>query len=191
MPSSTTLQLEASERSAHVEPRPLATALALVAAIAANGVIGRDNALAWRLGTDMRRFKALTVGKPLIMGRRTWDSIGRPLPGRETVVVTRTARFTAPGAVVAHGWAEAMEIAGQSAARMGADSIAVVGGAEIYRLALPEAAVLHLTLVHARPEGDTLFPPYNPAAFRETFREHHPAGPRDEHAFDFVDLRRV
>lgn len=167
------------------------TALAIIAAVAGNGVIGRDNALAWRLGTDMRRFKALTLGKPIVMGRRTWDSIGKPLPGRDTIVVTRAAGFTAAGALVAHGWAEARDLATEAAARSGSDAVAVVGGAEIYRLALPEAAVLHLTLVHARPDGDTLFPAYDPDAFRETFREHHPAGPQDDHAFDFIDLRRV
>ena len=131
------------------------------------------------------------MGKPLIMGRRTWESIGKPLPGRETVVLTRDPSFAAPQVHVANGWEAARAKAGALAASSGADAVAVVGGAEIYRLALPEAAVLHLTLVHARPEGDTLFPPYDPGAFRETFRERHPAGPKDEHAFDFVDLRRV
>jgi dihydrofolate reductase len=164
--------------------------LSIVAAVAENGVIGRDNALPWRLRTDLRRFRALTWGKPLIMGRRNWDSIGRPLPGRETVVLTRDPSFRPDGAHVVHDWDAARERAAALARTMAAAEIAVVGGAEIYRLALPETDWLRLTLVHARPEGDVLFPAYDPAAFDETAREAHPAGPDDEHAVTFLDLRR-
>lgn len=164
--------------------------LSIVVAVAENGVIGRDNQLAWRLPTDLRRFKQLTVGKPIIMGRKTWDSIGRPLPGRETIVITRDTTFHVPGAFLAHGWDDAKAIAGRLAARMGATDIPVVGGAEIFRLALPQADRLHLTLVHASPEGDVRLPAYDPANFRETFREPHDAGGDDEYAFTFVDLQR-
>lgn len=164
--------------------------LTIVVAVAENGVIGRDNQLPWRLRTDLRRFKALTLGKPMIMGRKSWDSIGRPLPGRETIVVTRDRSFAAEGAHVAHDWAGAKALAAELAARMSADEIAVVGGAEIFRLALPEARILQLTIVKARPEGDVQLPGYAAEDYRETFREEHPAGPDDDYAFTFVDLVR-
>lgn len=164
--------------------------LSIVVALAENGVIGRDNALPWRLRTDLRRFRELTWGKPMIMGRRCWDAIGRPLPGRETVLMSRRPGLSPEGAHVAASWGDAKAIASRLADRMGADAIAIVGGAEIYRLALPETAILHLTEVHATPPGDVLFPAYNPGAFRETFRERHEAGEGDEHAFTFIDLVR-
>ncbi|GJE10052.1 MULTISPECIES: dihydrofolate reductase [Methylobacterium] len=158
--------------------------VALVVAVARNGVIGRDNGLAWHLSSDLKRFKALTLGKPMLMGRRTWDSIGRPLPGRRTLVLTRDRGFRAEGAEVVHGWDAAL------AATSGAE-LMVVGGAEIYALALPHADRLHLTEVEAEPDGDVRFPDFDRAHFREAFREAHPAGPRDEHAFTFIDWERV
>lgn len=164
--------------------------LAIVVALADNGVIGRDNRLIWRLKTDLRRFRELTVGRPLIIGRKTHESIGRPLPGRETVVLTRDAGYAPAGVHVAHGWDEAVAAAERLAERMGAAEIAVGGGAEIYRLALPQTQFLYLTLVHAEPEGEAVFPPFDRAAFREIRREPHPKGPDDEHAFTFVDLER-
>lgn len=164
--------------------------LTLVAAVAENGVIGRRNALPWRLRTDLRRFRALTWAKPMIMGRRNWESIGRALPGRRTVVMTRDPAFRAEGAVVAGSWEEAKREATAAAGLLGADEVAVVGGAEIYRLALPEVARLHLTLVHARPEGDVVFPSFDRSAFREVTRTECPAGPDDEHAATFLDLER-
>ena len=164
--------------------------LSIVVALADNGVIGRDNRLIWRLKTDLRRFRELTIGKPMIIGRKTHESIGRPLPGRETVVLTRDAAFSPPGVLVAHDWEEALARAQESAERLNADEIAVIGGAEIYALALPQAERLHLTLVHAAPEGDTFFPAYDAAAFRETARKAHPEAADDEHAFTFIDLER-
>lgn len=158
--------------------------VSLVAAVARNGVIGRDNGLAWHLSSDLKRFKALTMGKPMLMGRRTWDSIGRPLPGRRTLVLTRDRGFRAEGAEIVHEWEAAL------AAAAGTE-LMVVGGAEIYALALPQADRLHLTEVAAEPEGDVRFPAFDRARFRETFREAHPAGPRDEHAFAFVYWERV
>ncbi|WP_375457684.1 dihydrofolate reductase [uncultured Enterovirga sp.] len=167
-----------------------AVPLAIVVALAENGVIGRDNALPWRLRTDLRRFRDLTWGKPMIMGRRCWDAIGRPLPGRETVLMTRSRGVSPMGAHVASSWEEAKALASRLAAGMGSEEIAVVGGAEIYRLALPETDRLHLTRVHDETPGDVLFPAYDAGSFRETFRERHEAGEADEHAFTFIDLVR-
>lgn len=164
--------------------------LTIVAAVAENGVIGRDNALPWRLKTDLQRFRRLTLGHPMIMGRRNFTSIGRVLPGRETIVLTRDPAFAAQGVHVAHDWEGATRLGGALAARMGVDEVAVVGGAEIYALALASARRLRLTRVHARPAGDVLFPDHDASAFRETWREAHPAGPDDEHPFTFIDLER-
>jgi dihydrofolate reductase len=164
--------------------------LSLVVALAENSVIGRDNRLIWRLKSDLRRFREVTWGKPIIMGRKTFEAIGKPLPGRENIVLTRSRGFAPAGIEVAHDWSEAL-LRGEAAAdRLGADEIAVIGGAEIYRLALPDAQRLRLTLVHATPEGDAVFPDYDPALFREVWREAHPGGADDEHAFTFIDLER-
>lgn len=158
--------------------------ITLVVALARNGVIGRDNGLAWHLSSDLRRFKALTMGKAMLMGRRTWDSIGRPLPGRRSLVLTRDRSFRAEGAEIVHDWAAALTVAE-------AAELVVVGGAEIYALALPHVDRLHLTEVDAAPDGDVRFPALDRTRYRETFREAHPAGPRDEHPFAFVDLARI
>lgn len=166
------------------------TALAIVVAVAENGVIGRDNQLPWRLKTDLRHFRELTIGRPVIMGHKTWDSIGRPLPGRESIVLSRDAAFRIAGARTVTGWDEARAAADELAAGMGADTVAVIGGAAIFRFALPECDRLHLTLVHARPSGDVTFPPYDPSDFTETGSAAHPASPDDEHPFTFVDLVR-
>lgn len=157
--------------------------VALVVAVARNGVIGRDNGLAWHLSSDLKRFKALTMGSTLLMGRRTWDSIGRPLPGRRTLVLTRDRGFRVEGAETIHDWG--------SARRMAGERLMVVGGAEIYALALPEADLIHLTEVEAEPEGDVRFPPFDRSAFKEVHREAHPAGPRDDYPYAFVDLERL
>ena len=151
--------------------------LIIVVAVAENGVIGRDNRLLWHLRTDLRRFK-------------TYESIGKPLPGRETVVLTRDPAFAAEGVRRAASWEEALAIADDLGTRMEADAIAAVGGAEIYALALPQAEFIHLTQVHAAPEGDAFFPDYDRAAFRETHRKDYPQGANDEHPFTTVDLQR-
>ncbi|MPR06446.1 dihydrofolate reductase [Microvirga tunisiensis] len=164
--------------------------LILVVAVAENGVIGRDNQLLWRIKTDLGRFRRLTMGKPMIMGRKTFQSIGKPLPGRETIVLTRDAGFVAEGVHVVHTWEEAVAKGGELAARMGADAVAVAGGAEIYALALPQVQSIFLTRVQATPEGDALFPDFDRSQFRETRREDHPKGPDDEHPFTFIDLER-
>jgi dihydrofolate reductase len=167
------------------------TRIAVVAAVAENGVIGRDNRLIWRLRSDLKRFRALTWGKPLVMGRKTFQSIGRPLPGRETIVLTRDPGFAAEGVRTARSFEEALDAGRRIAGELGADAVMVVGGSEVYALALPVADRLHLTLVHASPEGDAAFPAYEASAFRETAREARPAGPDDEHPFTFLDLERA
>lgn len=159
--------------------------ITLVVAVARNGVIGRDNGLAWHLRSDLKRFKALTMGKPMLMGRKTFQSIGKPLPGRRTLVLTRDPAFAPEGVDVVHGWAEAL------AAVRGAGELMVVGGAEIYRLALPQADTIHLTEVAGDYAGDTRFPDFDRAAFRETGREGHGPGEHDECAFAFVTLERI
>jgi dihydrofolate reductase len=164
--------------------------IAVVAAVARNGVIGRDNHLVWRLRSDLRRFREITLGKPVIMGRKTYESIGKPLPGRDNVVMTRDRGFAAPGLVIAHGWDDARNTAARLAAASGASEIMVIGGAEVYGLALPDADRLRLTLVEAEPEGDAMFPSFDRVAFIETHREAHPVGPEDEHPFTFLDLER-
>lgn len=164
--------------------------LILVVAVADNGVIGRDNKLLWRLKTDMRRFKDLTWGKPMIMGRKTFQSIGRPLPGRETIVLTRDPGFSAEGVAVVGTWDEAVAEADALAVKMGADAIVVAGGSEIYALSLPQVQKIHLTEVHTAPEGDAVFPAYDRSRFRETARVDHPKGPDNEHSFTFIDLER-
>jgi dihydrofolate reductase len=162
----------------------------IVVAAAENGVIGRDNGLLWRLKTDLRHFRSLTLGRPLIMGRKTFDSIGKPLPGRETIVLTRDPSFGPEGVAVARDLPDALALGQEAAARLGADSVVIGGGDQIYRLALPFADRIHLTRVHARPPGDAFFPPVDTTVFREVRREDHPAGPDDEHAFSFVDFAR-
>ena len=164
--------------------------LMIVVAVAENGVIGRDNRLLWRLKTDLRRYRDLTWGKPMIMGRKTFESIGRPLPGRETVVLTRDRGFSAEGVHVAHDWTEAVAIADRLADRLGADAIVIAGGTDIYRMALPETERIHLTEVHTAPEGDAVFPHFDRSAFREVRRVDHRPGPDDEHSFTFVELER-
>jgi dihydrofolate reductase len=164
--------------------------LVLVVAVADNGVIGRDNQLLWRLRTDLKRFRALTWGKPLIMGRKTFESIGKPLPGRTTIVLTRDPTFAAADVRVAHSWDHAVRVAREEAARMGAEAVIVAGGAEIYALALPHVERIHMTQVHTAPEGDAVFPPFERSAFREVARSEHPQSADDEHPFTFVELER-
>ncbi|NEW87955.1 dihydrofolate reductase [Rhodopseudomonas sp. WA056] len=165
-------------------------AIVLVVAVADNGVIGKGNAIPWRLKSDLQRFKQLTLNKPVIMGRKTYQSIGRPLPGRTNIVVTRDPCFTARGVVVASSFDGAEQIARGDALRRAATEIAVIGGAEIYAYWLPRATRLELTEVHARPEGDTCFPAIDPAQWHEVARDRHIAGPQDSADFSYVTYRR-
>jgi dihydrofolate reductase len=174
--------------------RPHATTgprLMVVAAIAENGVIGRDNGLPWRLKSDLQHFRALTMGKPLVMGRKTYLSIGRVLPGRTSIVVSRSPDFAAPGAVVAPTLENALATARADAVRRGVDTIAVIGGAEIYAQTLPIADQLAVTLVHARPAGDIHFPAIDPQQWCEVDRVEMPAARGDEAAFAFISFQRV
>jgi dihydrofolate reductase len=165
--------------------------LVLVAAVAENGVIGRANQLPWRLKSDLQHFKALTLGKPVVMGRKTCLSIGKPLPGRTNIVVSRDPAFAAPGIVVAPSLSAALEAAHGDALRRGAEAIMIVGGADIFAATMADAARLEITLVHARPAGDTFFPPIDPALWREVARSEHPAGPGDDAPFAVVTYERV
>jgi len=162
-----------------------------VAARARNGVIGAGNALPWRLSSDLKRFKALTLGKPMIMGRRTWDSIGRPLPGRETIAVSRDPGFSPAGAHVAKGLPEALRLAETLAAKMGANEIIVAGGGEIFAALLPLTDVVHMTEIALDVDGDALFPPLDPREWRESARETPPRGEKDEADFAYVTFERI
>lgn len=163
--------------------------IVLVVARADNRVIGKDGAMPWHLSEDLRRFKRITVGKPVIMGRKTFESIGKPLPGRHNIVLTRQPGWRAEGVTVVPNLAEAIAAAGLDP-RTRADAIMVVGGADIYAQALPFATRIELTEIHAAPDGDTYFPQLDPARWRETFREAHPAG-ETHPAYDFVTLEAV
>ncbi|RZK63085.1 MAG: dihydrofolate reductase [Hymenobacter sp.] len=163
--------------------------VSLIVAAAENGVIGRQGQLPWSLPADLKHFKNLTLGHPIVMGRRTFDSIGRPLPGRTNIVLTGHPGWPAPeGILVAHSLAEALALA---ATQPGGDDICVIGGGEIYRQALPGAAVVHLTEVHTTvPDGDAFFPALSPTEWREETRQRHPADARHAVAYSFVTLRR-
>jgi dihydrofolate reductase len=164
--------------------------IVLIVAIAENGVIGAGGAMPWRLKSDLARLKALTWGKPVVMGRKTFLSIGRPLPGRTNIVVTRDAGFRAAGAVVTHSVADAMAIATGDAMRRFATEIAIIGGAEIYAHCMDRADRLEVTEVHARPEGDTRFAAIDAAVWQEVARVRNPAGPDDSADFSYVTYRR-
>jgi dihydrofolate reductase len=169
--------------------------IALVVARARNGVIGRDGDLPWRLRSDLQRFKAITLGKPCLMGRATWESLPlRPLPGRLNIVLTRDGGYEADGkakgAVVCASLDEAVEIAREQAADDGVDEICVIGGAGLFEAVLARARRLYITEVEAEVEGDVLFPAFDEAAFEEVSCEPHPAGEKDDHPFVFRVLER-
>lgn len=164
--------------------------LVLIAAVARNGVIGRDNGLIWRLKSDMKHFRVMTLGKPVLMGRKTYESIGKPLPGRQTIVLTRRTGLRINGVHVAHNLDQALSMAGQAAQMMGTGEVMVAGGAEIYAETLPLAVRLEVTEVDLEPKGDAYFPAIDPKVWREVRREQHAAGPDDEAAFAFVTYQR-
>jgi dihydrofolate reductase len=158
---------------------------------ARNGVIGRGNRLPWRLKTDLQRFRALTLGKPIVMGRKTWESFPRrPLPGRLNLVLTRDPTFEAEGAVICNDFTEALEIAREQAAEDGKDEVCVIGGADLFALALPRARRIYITEVEGEPEGDVVMPAINEAGWREVRREVVAAGPEDEYPTVFRVLER-
>jgi len=164
--------------------------LVAVAAVARNGVIGADNGLPWRVASDLKHFKALTMGKPLILGRRTFESLQRPLPGREIIVVTRDQRFEPAGVRIAHSPSEALAVARRLAMAMAVDEIIVGGGAEIFRALMDETQRIELTEIALEPEGDAFFPSLDTAQWREIKRETPPRGERDEADYAFVTLVR-
>lgn len=172
-----------SQRTSPDPPRP--AVVSLVVAVAENGVIGRQGGLPWRLPDEIRHFKRLTTGHTVIMGRRTFDEIRAPLANRRNIVVTRNPAFAPPGVEVAASLVEALRLAA------GEPEVFVVGGAEIYRLAIPLAQRLYLTRIHAAVEGDTHFPAWNPAEWRLHSEEHHPADARHRYAFTIRRYERV
>jgi dihydrofolate reductase len=164
--------------------------IALVVAIGENGAIGRGGDLPWHLSTDLKYFRKVTMGKPMIMGRRTFESFGRPLDGRLNIVLTRNAAFDAPGTVAAYNLDEAVDVARKEAKRTGADEIVIVGGDDVFCEVLPQASRIYLTEVHASPDADVFFR-FDRKRWREISRERHEPGPKDDHAFSFVVLERV
>lgn len=159
----------------------------LVVAYARNRVIGRDGTMPWHLRSDLRHFKALTSGHPVIMGRKTFQSIGRPLPERTNIVVTRDKGFVAEGVAVVASVGEALKVAEGHAQ----DRIMVIGGGEIYAQALPLADYVFATEIDAEPDGDAFFPPLPRAQWHETAREYHSSGEKDDHPFSFVTYKKV
>ena len=165
-------------------------AILIVAAMGENGVIGRNGRLPWRLRSDLKQFRSLTWGKPVIMGRKTYLTLGRPLPGRTNIVVSRDPEFCAAGILVTTSLENSLTIARGDSLRRGVAEIVVAGGAEIYAQSLELAERIALTLVHLRPEGDTLFPPIDEHAWEETERREHAAQNGDEAAFALISYRR-
>ena len=164
--------------------------IVLIVAVADNGVIGRDNAIPWRLKSDQERFKAITLNKPVVMGRKTFQSLRRPLPGRTNIVMTRDPDYRAADAVVTTSFENARAVAHGDALRRFATEIAVIGGAEIYAQWMGVADRLEITEVHARPEGDTHLAAIDPAAWEEVARVRNPSGPDDSADFSYVTYRR-
>ena len=158
--------------------------ISLIVALARNRVIGRDNQLPWRLSADLQHFKGLTMGKPIVMGRKTYESIGRPLPGRTNIVVTRDSSFSAEGCRVVHSIDEALVAAG------GADEVMIMGGENLYSQLLPRADRLYLTEVQAEVSGDAWFPEFDQTQWQELERESHRADEKNEFDYDFVVLTR-
>jgi dihydrofolate reductase len=158
--------------------------ISIIVAVAQNGVIGVDNRLPWHLPDDLKRFKALSMGKPIVMGRRTFESIGKPLPGRTNIVVSRQPELVIAGAIVTPSLDAALAAAGA------VPEVVVIGGAELFRQVLPRTDVVHLTRVHAQVAGDVVFPELDPGKWRETAVEHHAADERHQYAFTFVTLER-
>lgn len=160
--------------------------LSIIAAVAENGVIGRGGELPWRLSADLRRFKELTMGRPILMGRKTYESIGRPLPGRRMIVITRQTNFRAPGAQVARSLDAACGLAASSPGE-----VFIIGGSEIYQQSLSLAARLYLTRVHASPDGDARFPAVDFSQWRLVAAKRHSADAKNQYDYSFENYERV
>jgi dihydrofolate reductase len=165
--------------------------ISLIVAVADNGVIGANGALPWRLSSDLKTFRRLTMGKPVIMGRKTFQSLDQPLDGRDTIVVTRDPVFEPEGVCVVGSFADALTLARVLAGTRGADEIMVIGGAEIFRLALPFADRIYWTQVHAHPAGDVHFPAFDMSQWKEASRAQLERGPKDDHEATIKVLERV
>ena len=165
--------------------------ISLVVAVAENGIIGRNGALPWYVPSDLKTFRRLTMGKPVIMGRKTYTSIGKPLPGRDNIVVTRDAGFSAAGTFRAASIDEALDIGRSKAAERGVDEIMVIGGAEIFALVLSLADRIYLTRIHARPDGDVTFPEPDQRIWREVSRSPLTPDPRDDAVATLLILERA
>jgi dihydrofolate reductase len=163
----------------------------LVAAIGENGVIGRDGQLPWKLRSDLQHFRRVTTNHPIIMGRKTYASIGRVLPERTNIVVTRDLGLVAPGAVLATSMDAAFDYAREDAKKRGVDAAMVIGGSDIFALTMADADVLEITRVHATPDGDVTFPAIDPALWREVRSERHARGPHDDAEFTVLTYARV
>jgi dihydrofolate reductase len=159
--------------------------ISLIVAMDSNGVIGSDNGLPWHLPADLQHFKKTTMGKPILMGRKTWESIGRPLPGRTNIVITRDSGYQAAGCVVVNSIDAALQAAGEQ------DEVMVIGGAEFYRQVLPQADTLYLTRIHEAFSGDTFFPELNEADWREVERSDQVANEKNPHDYSFIRLDRI
>jgi dihydrofolate reductase len=175
-------------QSSMISSKPILT---IVVAVADNGVIGNKGRLPWNISADLKRVKELTVGKPLLMGRKTYESIGKPLPNRKTIVLTRDNQFSVPEVPVYSVFSEAFDGALTEAVRMKSDEVVAFGGARIYEAALPLTQKIYKTEVHCSPQGDTYFPKYDEKEWREIAREYFPGGYKDEYPFSFVCLTRI
>ncbi|MCF0054221.1 dihydrofolate reductase [Dyadobacter sp. CY356] len=160
--------------------------LSIIVAVSENGVIGLNNQLIWRLPDDLKRFKKLTLGHPMIMGRKTFESIGKPLPGRQSIIITRDQNFTFEGTIVVHSLNEAIE----EARNTGTNEAFVIGGGDIYNQVQPITDNVYITEVHTETEGDTFFKIENPELWKESERTHHNQDEKHQFSFDFVDMIR-
>lgn len=164
--------------------------ISIIVAVAENGVIGQGGDMPWRLSSDLKRFRALTLGKPIIMGRKTFESIGKPLDGRENIVVTRQKDFAPKGTHVTSNLDDALTLGMDFATTNNVDEVMVIGGGEIYAQALSQVRRIHLTEVHGQVEGDTYFPKLPSAEWREVRREAIPCGPKDSAETSYVIMER-
>ena len=180
-----------TSETSHAEPAGAEPVIALVVAVAENGVIGHQGGLPWRIPSDLKAFRRLTMGKPVIMGRRTFETLRKPLDGRENIVVTRMCKLAHRGCWAVASVEEALDFGRRLAAEMGAGEVMIIGGAELYRATLPMARRIYWTEVHASPEGDTHFPQIDSAEWRETSRCERQQHDKDEHAWTLKVLERV
>lgn len=164
--------------------------IALVAAVSENGVIGKDNDMPWHISSDLKYFKKITVGKPVIMGRKTFQSIGKPLPNRTNIVITRDTSYAPDGVIVAFSLDMALDVAKSMAEASACDEVMVIGGAQIYALTIDMADRLYFTRVHGDMEGDAFFPEIIEDDWLELSSERHAAGDKDSHDYSFIVLDR-